>query len=112
MRATLFLIACLTITWPKQAAAFYARGYFGLSADLGGGGRLYYTGSPTERGWDCTACHVDAPGIVRVTLVTDPPELITDQRYVPGLSYNIDAVLENETKGLDSKYNSNGMLLE
>jgi hypothetical protein len=112
MKATLFLIACLVIVWPQEASAFYARGYFALSADLGGGGRLYYTGSPIERGWDCTACHTDAPGVVRVRLVTDPPELIAEKRYVPGVSYNIDAVLENETRGLDSKYNANGMLAE
>jgi hypothetical protein len=112
MKAMLVVIACLAIVWPKEASAFYARGYFALSADLGGGGRLYYTGSPIERGWDCTACHIDSPGIVRVSLVTDPPELIAEKRYVPGVSYNIDAVLQNETRGMDSKYNSNGMLAE
>jgi hypothetical protein len=108
----LLVLAWGVLVWPRSASAFYARGYFGVSADLGGGGRLYYTGSPIERGWDCTACHVDAPGIVRVSFVTDPPELISERRYVPGVSYNIDAVLENETRGLDAKYNSNGMLAE
>jgi hypothetical protein len=111
-KAKLALFVCLVVLWPKESSAFYARGYFGFPADLGGGGRLYYTGSRIERGWDCRACHIDSPGIVRVTFVTNPPELIAEKRYVPGTSYNIDAVLENETRGLDSKYNSNGMLAE
>jgi len=111
-RATVILFALLALLWPRDSSAFYARGYFGFPADLGGGGRLYYTGSTIERGWDCTACHVDAPGKVRVTFVTDPPELLTQKSYVPGASYNIEARLENESRGLDSKYNSNGMLAE
>ena len=112
MRVSVIVLAVLAVLWPIEASAFYARGYFGFPADLGGGGRLYYTGSSIERGWDCSACHVDAKGLVRVTFVTDPPELLTQKSYVPGASYNIEARLENETRGLDSKYNSNGMLAE
>ena len=112
IKAKIIFFFALAVLWPTESSAFYARDYFSLSADRGGGGRLYYTGSQIERGWDCTACHLDAPGIVRVTLVTDPPELLTEKRYVPGTSYNFEAVMENETRGLEARGNANGMLAE
>jgi hypothetical protein len=94
------------------AGAFYTRGYFERSAALGGAGRLYYTGASRERGWDCTACHEGAERRIRITFETEPPELIGARRYVPGVTYAIDVVLEGEHLGFDAQFNSNGFVAE
>lgn len=96
----------------SPAHAFYTRGYFERSAALGGAGRLYYTGSARERGWDCTACHEGAARRIRIAFETDPPELIASRRYVPGTTYEIDVILEGEHLGFDAQFNSNGFVAE
>jgi hypothetical protein len=96
----------------SPAEAFYARGYFERSAALGGAGRLYYTGSERERGWNCTGCHEGAARRIRIAFETDPPELIASRRYSPGVMYSIDVILEQEHLGFDAQFNSNGFVAE
>jgi hypothetical protein len=94
------------------ARAFYTRGYFERAAAAGGAGRLYYTGSARERGWDCSACHEGVASRIRVAFETDPPELIGSRRYVPAQLYAIDVILEEEHLGFDAQFNSNGFVAE
>jgi hypothetical protein len=96
----------------RPCSAFYTRGHFELPAELGGAGRLYYTGSPRERGWDCRACHLSAPGSIRVSFETEPPDLVESGDYVPGTEYTISVTLQNEHRGLSSQFNSNGFVAE
>jgi hypothetical protein len=94
---------------PATARAFHAGAVFDKPASAGGGGGIFYVGAPRDRVWDCSACHVDAPGTIRLDLTSVPAALFTDRRYVPGQAYVITAKLIGEHEGLASpqaNYNS------
>ncbi len=100
--ATVLLVA-------GPALAFHAGNLFDTQPGGGGGGGLFYTGSPREHGWTCAACHIEAPLLARVSVASDPPELMAERRYLPGQSYRLTFKLLNESRGLASplsNYNS------
>jgi hypothetical protein len=85
-------LACalaLAAAAPAVAHAFHNGSAFDRAPGAGGGGGLFYTGSRRERGWDCTACHVEPRGRLRVDVASQPPELIADGRFRPGIAYAI-----------------------
>lgn len=86
---------------------WHAGAFFDKAPGAGGGGGLFYTGSPRERGWDCTACHV-APQAIRVDLTVDPPELLQG-RYTPGAVYAFRLVLHEEQGLRSPTANHNGL---
>ena len=65
-------MAC-ALAFSGDALAFHAGSVFDKPAGAGGGGGIFYVGSATERGWNCTACHTEPAGKIRVTLTSDPP---------------------------------------
>jgi len=95
------VLACVLLT-SGTALAFHAGNLFDAEPGSGGGGGLFYVGSPRERGWTCAACHLNAPRRTRVAASSDPPELIGGGAYAPGQRYRLTFVLENEYLGLSS----------
>jgi hypothetical protein len=112
MRKGFSALALALFCAATPARAFYTRGYFERSAERGGAGRLYYTGAQRERGWDCTACHEHPAGRIRIAFETEPPDLIATRRYAPDTAYRIVVSLENEHRGFDAQFNSNGFVAE
>lgn len=74
------LFVLLTFS-PQLAAAFHTGATFGERAVDGGGGGIFYVGMPLERGWDCTMCHTDPPGRMKIRVTVDPPALFESFRY-------------------------------
>jgi hypothetical protein len=95
--AAAFLLACLLA---RSALAFHAGDMFGKPAGAGGGGGVFYTGVPAERGWSCSACHVDAAGLVSITLQADAQQDLADGQYAPKRAYRMTATLTGEHEGL------------
>lgn len=90
------------IASPSVARAYHAGAMFDRPPGAGGGGGIFYTGSPLEHGWNCTLCHEDAPGKVRVLLKVEPSELFQTFTLVPGQTYSFTATLDGETLGKSS----------
>jgi hypothetical protein len=96
---------------PISAAAFHAGGTYDQPSGAGGGGGIFYTGSPAEKGWTCAACHIDAPGRATLGLATEPLDLLTDERYVPEQTYQVTVAVVSERRGLTSPLsNYNGFV--
>lgn len=70
------------------------------SADTaGGGGGLYFTGSPRQHGLDCAACHVEPTGEVglRLSALLDGAEApLFRSGYEPGRTYEIEVAFDGE----------------
>lgn len=107
------LLAALSSAGEVQTAwAYHTGATFNGPPGAGGGGGLFYTGAPRERGWTCAACHVDPPVEVQVVVRIEPGALLVDRVYVPGQSYDLTVTLENEQLGLMSaRSNFNGMAM-
>jgi hypothetical protein len=106
-RSIVFALALLAA--PAAARAFHAGNQFDKPAGAGGGGGVFYTGAPRERGWDCTACHIDPPHTIQLDIGSMPASLLTTGQYAPNQSYAITAKLVGEHAGLkspESNYNS------
>ncbi|HWN70652.1 MAG TPA: hypothetical protein VNM90_23590, partial [Haliangium sp.] len=96
----------------QPAWAYHTGATFDRQPGAGGGGGLFYTGAPRERGWTCEACHVDPPAPVQVAVRIAPAELIVDRIYVPGQTYDVTVTLENEQLGrMAARSNFNGMAM-
>jgi hypothetical protein len=95
-----------------EALAYHGGKQFDESANIGGGGGMFFTGSPRWRGWDCTVCHVDADGAIGLELASEPAELLTDGRYLPGVTYRIEVSLVGEHLGGGALTNRNTFVLE
>lgn len=115
-RAWLYLIVLLGVLGaPGAAFAFHAGIDFTEPPAAGGAGGLFYLGTKAERGWDCSVCHIEAPGNVKVKLESDPPELMSEFRYRPDTRYEITirlAIPGGETRGVQnpiSNYNGIGL---
>jgi hypothetical protein len=94
------------------AWAYHTGATFDRAPGAGGGGGLFYTGAPRERGWTCEACHVDPPVATQVVVRIQPAELLVDRVYVPGQSYDVTVTLENEQLGrMSARSNFNGMAM-
>lgn len=95
------------LAWASPARAFHAGNVFDKPAGAGGGAGIFYTGAATERGWDCTACHTNPAGKIRVTLASEPASLLQTFRYEPGKTYAFRASLDGEHLGAGaSNFNS------
>ena len=104
-------IALLVLLWARSALAFHAGATFDKPAGAGGGGGIFYTGAARERGWDCTACHTNAPHKIQIRLDASP-DLLADFRYTPGQTYTFTATLMGEHAGLQSSTsNYNGLAI-
>lgn len=106
----LVALAALTALAPA-ALAFKAGRDFAKPASAGGGGDILFTGAPVYRRWNCTACHRDAPGKIRIHLASEPPSLVQSRRYVPGAAYKVTIDMLGEHRGLGSALNTNGMAM-
>ena len=60
---------------------------------------VYFTGAPRYTSLNCSTCHTDGPGLIRLKLGADHPELFTDG-YVPNQTYLFEIELFAESKGL------------
>ena len=103
-----FVAFVCALAWPSAAAAFHAGNVFDKPPGAGGGGGIFYAGTAREKGWNCTACHRDVAGTIKVTLASDPPELLQAFRYEPGKTYALEAKLEGEHVGAGPS-NFNGL---
>ena len=111
-RSVVALVACLVLAlFPRAALAFHAGSLFDKPSGAGGGGKIFYTGSPKEKGWHCGACHLDAPGKIQIVLEADQG-LFQSFAYTPGMSYDITATLIGEHAGTQSATaNFNGLAM-
>ena len=109
MRA--LIVAALAVL-PATVHAFHRAETFDAPAIDGGGGKVSFSGSPRARGYDCAICHADASGAIRVAIGSDPPELATERRYVPGRRYQITVALTGAHRGLGAARDRNGFALE
>ncbi len=109
MRVAIFALAfCVA----SPAYAFHTEDLFEESAATGGASGVFYTGSPRAKNWTCAACHLDAPGVVSLTLSSMPRTLFADLEYEPGQTYTITVGMTNETKGLEASSNYNSFAME
>jgi hypothetical protein len=111
-RGLAILIAAVIATVAVDASAFHVASTFADPPGAGGAGRIFYLGRPLERGWDCTACHIDPPGRIRIGLSVEPAQLFEDFRYQLGQSYTFTVVLEGEHLGINagtSNFNALGL---
>jgi len=102
----------LALGWAAPAQAFHGQADFDKPAMEGGGGGTWFTGSPRFRRWDCTLCHQNAPGRIRMTLATEPAGLVRDGVYAPGAIYRVTVSLQGEHRGLGAALNPNTFVLE
>lgn len=105
----LALALALALVLPRAAWAYHSGSTFDKPPGAGGGGGIFYAGAPLERGWDCTMCHLDPPGKVKVRLSVDPPSLFQGFTYSPGEVYSFTATMMDESLGKNSplsNYNS------
>jgi hypothetical protein len=71
-----------------------------LSASAEG---VYFTGAPRFTSLDCSSCHTDGPNAVDIRIGAKPDSLFTDG-YQPGLTYELEIALVNESLG--TQYNT------
>ena len=102
MRLALLLVALAA----TPAAAYHPLRDYAASANTGGGARMYFTGSPRWRGYDCTICHVDAPGLMRFEVTSEPAELLTSGAWTPGKEYTLTLRMVGETRHSESEHNT------
>ena len=81
-------------------------------ASVGGGGGLYYNGSPRHKSYTCAACHIGAPGHATLEVTSEPPQLMAEGHYEPEQVYLITVRLAGETRGFDSVVNYNTFSVE
>jgi MYXO-CTERM domain-containing protein len=103
----LIALVMLLLLAPAPAAAFHSAMLFPDDASVGGGGGLFYNGSPRHNGYTCAACHVGGPGLARLEVRTTPDALAAKGTYEPGVVYSFAIALASESRGLDSAVNYN-----
>lgn len=97
---------------PGRALAFHSGAQFDDLPGKGGGGGLFYTGAPSDKGWTCTACHIGAEGKISIQLGSTPTALLQNGVYTPGQAYALTVSLRGEHLGLASgRSNFNGFAL-
>lgn len=105
----LLIAIAIIVALPRPAQAYHSGSTFDKPPGAGGGGGIFYVGAPLERGWDCTMCHLNPPGKVKVRLDVDPPALFQNFTYTPGAVYSFTATMLDEQLGKNSplsNYNS------
>ena len=94
-------VAALVLAAPPSVAHAYHNGaLFDRAPGAGGAGGLFYTGSTRDRGWDCSACHTDPRGQLAIDVSSQPPELISEQRFRPSTAYTITVTMSDPTRQL------------
>ena len=83
----------------QRSTGFQFHYFFETSLTQGGGGGLYYTGSPRYKRYDCRICHVNPPGVIKVDLWTEPVDIF-QSGYKPGETYTVHLTLEENTLGI------------
>jgi hypothetical protein len=108
-----WLIVVLALAHVHDAQAFHTGKRFEDSPGSGGAGRIYYTGRPSQRGWDCAMCHTQPAGKIWIELDVDSDELKRTRRYRPATKYRFTVSMRGEHRGLGAGIsNHNGMALE
>lgn len=93
MRALVFTVVALAL--PSGALAYSDGSTFARDPSVdttGGGGGIYFTGSPRQHGLDCAVCHVGGPTDIEVeisALLRGEPEDLFGLGYEPGGLYEI-----------------------
>jgi hypothetical protein len=109
MRALAILLVLPSLAW-----AYHPGKVFDDEPGAGGGGGIFYAGAPREHAWTCAACHIDAPGKVKLSLAANPSSLLDEFRYTPGQKYMLTAQMvtaqELGTSATNSNYN--GLVIE
>lgn len=105
IRPIVALIAVAGIA--SDAMAYHEISSFQVSANIGGAGGMYATGSSRFRGYTCDLCHTGGEGRISATVTSDPAELLGSGVYTPGQTYAIRVELVGEHRGLDSAFNPN-----
>ena len=99
-RVAWFVCATIVCTAPATARAWSEGIWYDTAANDGGGGGLYFTGSPLDYELDCSVCHLpDGGPKPRIRIATTPSELASG-RFTPGRTYEVRISLDNETRGL------------
>lgn len=107
----LIAVACVgALAVAGVAHAWHTGSTFENAPGAGGGGGFYYTASPRERGWNCTACHIDRGGPIDVTVQSNPATLFEDG-YEPLTDYEITVTLTEKFGLATGLSNHNGMAL-
>ena len=95
----------LALTAPSIARAYSDGTSFARdpSADTtGGGGGIYFTGSPRQHGLDCAVCHVGGPTDIELelsALLEGAPEDLFANGYQPGGLYEIAVAFTEDRLG-------------
>ncbi len=92
----------LGLGFSGAASAFHPPAHFAAHANSGHGSRMYYTGSPRWKGYDCGTCHVDAPGDLLFSLSSEPEDIFAAGEYEPGKSYTIVVKRFNDPKAVSN----------
>jgi hypothetical protein len=106
------LVLAAGVGLAPAARAFHSQMLFPDDASVGGGGGLYYNGSPRHKRYTCEACHIDPPGLARLVVTSEPPALIDEGTYDPDALYSLTVRLAGETRGLDAAKNYNTFAVE
>ena len=92
-----------TMAWPLRADAYSDPNAFSRdpSAETsGGGGGLYFTGSPRSHGLDCSVCHIDeSPGQsgLRISALKGKDRWrLFEEPYEPDAIYEIEVAFEKD----------------
>ncbi|MBI4815352.1 MAG: hypothetical protein HY791_03800 [Deltaproteobacteria bacterium] len=99
MRGTAFALSLLlqqSTAWGYSDGTVFARD---PSAETsGGGGGLFFTGSPRQHGLECGSCHVDGPvgreGLRLSALLEGEPAALFTRGYAPGRVYEVEVAFE------------------
>ena len=107
-----WVFSCLVVGQTSSALAFHSAMLFPDDASVGGGGGLFYNGSPRHKGYTCATCHLKPPGLASLDFTSQPPSLADDGVYQPDQVYKVSVRLEGESRGLNSKSNYNTFSVE
>ena len=95
-------LALALLLWPTNALAYSDGTLFARdpSADpAGGGGGIYFTGSPRFHALDCAVCHVGGPSdlsLLLSALEDGSPAHLFDDGYRPGAIYEIEVAFADD----------------
>ncbi len=102
MRTSAVAILLIGLGWCGSALAYSDTTTFSRdpSADpAGGGGGIYFTGSPRYSGLNCTVCHIGGPSdiSIRLSALEDgTPARLFDDGYQPGVLYEIEVAFAED----------------
>ena len=101
------IVLALALFW--LLAGFHQPASFEAAAGDGGGNRVYFDGSPRQKGYDCTLCHTGAARAITAQIQLAPAAA---GAYQPGTTYTITVTLAGEHAGFGTANNQNGFVAE